>query len=122
MLELGLPEESQKVLASTHDHPLLYDAWDVFYGVAGWGMANLRFFMEFQDEMYLQKAEEAGNYLLEKIEEDERGCFWRAEDGRIPLGYAHGAVRRQPVSALSLFSRRQGKICRRRESRLWISK
>jgi len=38
----------------------------------------------------LQKAEEAGKYLLEKVEEDKRGCFWRAEDGRIPLGYAHG--------------------------------
>jgi serine/threonine protein kinase len=90
MLELGLDEESRKVIASTHDHPLLYDAWDMFYGAAGWGMANLRFFAEFQDELYLQKAEEAGKYLLEKVEEDERGSFWRAEDGRIPLGYAHG--------------------------------
>ena len=97
MLELGLHEESRKVLASTYDHPLLYDAWDVFYGVAGWGMANLRFFVEFQDEIYLQKAQEAGNYLLEKLEEDERGCFWRADDGRIPLGYAHGQ------SGVSLF-------------------
>ena len=90
MLELGLHEESREVLASTYDHPLLYDTWDVFYGVAGWGMANLRFFAEFQDEIYLQKAEEAGKYLLDKVEEDERGSFWRAEDGRIPLGYAHG--------------------------------
>jgi serine/threonine protein kinase len=90
MLKLGLHEESRKVIASTHDHPLLYDAWDMFYGVAGWGMANLRFFAEFGDEIYLQKAEEAAKYLLEKVEEDRRGCFWRAEDGRIPLGYAHG--------------------------------
>jgi lantibiotic modifying enzyme len=90
MLELGLHEQSRKVIASTHNHPLRYDAWDVFYGAAGWGMANLRFFAEFQDEIYLQKAEEAGNYLLERVEEEERGCFWRAEDGRIPLGYAHG--------------------------------
>jgi serine/threonine protein kinase len=96
MLELGLQEESKKVLASSFDHPLLHDAWDVYYGVAGWGMANLRFFMEFQDELYLQKAEEAGNYLLENVAEDTRGYYWSAED-KIPLGYAHGQ------SGVSLF-------------------
>lgn len=90
MLELGLHEESRKVLASTYDHPLLYDSWDLYYGVAGWGMANLRFFTEFQDEIYLQKAEEAGNYLLENLAENEKGCYWTSDDGRIPLGYAHG--------------------------------
>jgi serine/threonine protein kinase len=96
MLELGLHEESRKVLASTYDHPLLYDSWDLYYGVAGWGMANLRFFMEFQDELYLQKAEEAANYLIENLAEDARGCYWSA-DGKIPLGYAHGQ------SGVSLF-------------------
>lgn len=96
MLELGLHEESKKILSSTYDHPLLYDAWDVYYGAAGWGMANLRFFAEFQDELYLQKAEDAGNYLLENVAEDTRGCYWRYED-KIPLGYAHGQ------SGVSLF-------------------
>jgi len=96
MLELGLHEESRKVLSSTYNHPLLYDMWDVYYGVAGWGMANLRFFMEFQDEIYLQKAEEAGNYLLENVAEDTRGYYWSFED-KIPLGYAHGQ------SGVSLF-------------------
>lgn len=90
MLELGLREESQKVLSSTYDHPLRYDSWDIYYGVAGWGMANLRFFAEFQDEIYLQKAEEAASYLLESVAEDEKGCYWRSQDGKIPLGYAHG--------------------------------
>ena len=89
MLELGLHDESRKVLSSTYDHPLLYDAYDLYYGVAGWGLANLRFFMEFQDELYLQKAEEAGSYLLQTVAEDERGCYWTSE-GKIPLGYAHG--------------------------------
>jgi serine/threonine protein kinase len=96
MLELGLYEESQKVLLSTHDHPLLYDSFDVYYGVAGWGLANLRFFMEFQDEIYLQKAEVAGNYLLENLAEDTRGCYW-SSDENVFLGYAHGA------SGISLF-------------------
>lgn len=96
MLELGLNEESQKVLLSTYDHPLLYDTFDLYYGVAGWGLANLRFFMEFQDEMYLQKAEEAGDHLLETVAEETRGCYW-GSDGAISLGYAFGA------SGVSLF-------------------
>jgi lantibiotic modifying enzyme len=96
MLELGLHEESQKVLSSTYDHPLLHDSFDLYYGVAGWGLANLRFFMEFHDEIYLQKAEEAGSYLLENVAEDARGCYWTSS-GKIPLGYAHGQ------SGISLF-------------------
>jgi serine/threonine protein kinase len=96
MLELGLGEESRKVLSSTYDHPSLYNSFDIYYGVAGWGMANLRFYMEFQDEMYLQKAEEAGVHLLKNASTDERGCYWSDGD-EIPLGYAHGA------SGVSLF-------------------
>ncbi|HEX8091133.1 MAG TPA: class III lanthionine synthetase LanKC, partial [Blastocatellia bacterium] len=96
MLDIGLYKESQKVLSSTYDHPLLYDSSDLYYGIAGWGLANLRFFLEFQDEMYLHKAEEAGKYLLETLAEDTRGCYWTSND-QIPLGYAYGA------SGISLF-------------------
>jgi len=96
MLELGLEEESRKVLASTYNHPLLHDAFDIYFGIAGWGMANLRFFMEFQDELYLQKAEVAGTHLIENLSEDARGYYWPF-DGKIPLGYAHGQ------SGISLF-------------------
>jgi hypothetical protein len=96
MLELGLHNESQDVLSSTYDHPLLYDSPDVYYGIAGWGLANLRFFIAFEDEMYLRKAEEAGDYLLKTLEEDERGAYWKSGD-EIPLGYGHGA------SGISLF-------------------
>jgi serine/threonine protein kinase len=96
MLELGLVDEAKKVFATTHDHHLLFDAFDLYYGVAGWGLANLKFFMEFQDELYLQKAELAGNHLVEHLTEDARGYYWKFED-KIPLGYAHGA------SGISLF-------------------
>ena len=96
MLELGLVEEAKEVFATTFKHPLLFDASDIYYGLAGWGMANLKFFMELQDELYLEKAELAGNHLIEQHGEDERGYYWKSED-KIPLGYAHGA------SGISLF-------------------
>lgn len=90
MLEIGLGQEARDVLVSTHDHPMLYDSHDVYYGIAGSGMANLRFFMEFQDELFLRKAVEAGDFLLNTAERDERGVFWK-EGGEIPLGYGFGA-------------------------------
>jgi serine/threonine protein kinase len=90
MLEIGLHKEAREVLHSTHDHPMLYDSFDVYFGAAGWGLANLKFFTEFQDEIYLRKAEDAGEFLLRTLEEDERGCFWK-ENGEIPLGYGYGA-------------------------------
>jgi predicted Ser/Thr protein kinase len=97
MLDLGLEREAREVLASTFEHPLLYDSADVYHGLAGWGMANLKFFAETQDELYLRKAEEAGNFLLNTSEDDEeKGRYWKS-DGEIPLGYGHGA------SGVSLF-------------------
>lgn len=96
MLEIGLDEEAKDVLASTYEHPLLYDSFDIFSGVAGWGMANLKFFQEFQDEIYLDKAEGAAKYLSKIMTQDEQGCHWTAKD-QIPLGYAYGA------SGVSLF-------------------
>jgi lantibiotic modifying enzyme len=62
----------------------------VYYGAAGWGMANLKFFVETQDEIYLRKAEEAGDFLLSTVEKDDMGFYWKS-DGEIPLGYGHGA-------------------------------
>ncbi len=96
MLELGLKEESQKVLRSTYEHPLVYESHGILNGVAGWGLANLRFFLETQDEMFLRKAETAGNHLLATSEEDEKGRAWKS-DNQFVLGYAHGA------SGISLF-------------------
>jgi hypothetical protein len=53
-------------------------------------MANLKFFVETQDEIYLRKAEEAGDFLLSTVEKDDMGFYWKS-DGEIPLGYGHGA-------------------------------
>jgi serine/threonine protein kinase len=96
MLELGLHDESKKILLSTYDHPLLYESSDVYHGIAGWGMANLRFFAETEDEIHLQKAKEAGEHLLTTFIEDEKGYYWKSGD-EIFLGYAFGA------SGISLF-------------------
>lgn len=90
MLEMGLEKESRKVMESSFDHSLLYDSTDLYYGIAGWGLANLKFFTTLKDELFLQKAVEAGNFLVKNLTENEKGYFWANGDD-IELGYFHGA-------------------------------
>ena len=53
-------------------------------------MASLRFWLETAETNYLQAAERAGNHLVSRAEEDERGLHWgQREDA--PLGFAHGS-------------------------------
>lgn len=96
LLEIGLQGEAENLMKTVYEHPLLYDSFDVYYGVSGWGLASLRFFLETQDEFYLQKAKEAANHLLLTAKTDDKGPYWTNDDS-IPLGYAHGA------SGVSLF-------------------
>lgn len=99
MLELGLVSESKSVLQSTFEHPLLYKAANLGYGISGWGLTNLKFFHQLQDEVFLQKAIEAGKYIIDNISENEEGCFWDEEKTgeNIHLGYLLGG------SGISLF-------------------
>lgn len=96
MFEIGLHEDAEKVLRAAYTHPLLYASPDLFYGVAGWGLASLAFFSQTQDEFYLDKAKEAGNHLISVHKRDEKGVYWVSDEGT-PLGYAFGA------SGISLF-------------------
>jgi lantibiotic modifying enzyme len=79
MLDLGLKDEAADMMVSTFDHRLLYDSHDLYFGISGWGLANLRFFAELHDQRFLEKATMA---------DDEKG---------IQLGYHFGG------SGMSLF-------------------
>lgn len=90
LLELGLRSEAEAMFRSVLDHPLRFNAFDVFYGAAGWGLTSLRFFCATQDELYLSQALEAGAHLESIARQEGDTVYW--EEGRdIPLGYAHGA-------------------------------
>jgi lantibiotic modifying enzyme len=58
--------------------------------MAGWGMTALRFFMETQDQQYLDLAIKAGHKILEASSRNERGLYWM-NDGEQRLGIAHGS-------------------------------
>lgn len=96
LLDLGRRETAQRILALSHNHPLARQSFDLFHGVAGTGLANLKFFLDLQDELYLTRAVEAGELLIRSGRESEAGLYWTSEE-EVPLGLAHGA------SGISLF-------------------
>jgi lantibiotic modifying enzyme len=90
LLEMGARQEAEEIFNRTFRHRLLHQSPDIFYGTAGWGMANLRFFIATANEMYLEKAEQAGNRLLNTCNDSERGCSW-GTPSESNIGFAHGA-------------------------------
>jgi serine/threonine protein kinase len=96
LLEMGVREPAEEILQSSFKHPLAYNTPDLFHGIAGWGMAGLRFFEATGNELYLEQAKEAGNALLASCRKSEQGYYWTESEER-PLGLAHGS------SGISLF-------------------
>lgn len=94
--DMGFKQRALEMICATHNHPMLYESPDIFYGVSGWGMAQLKFFLETGDELFLSKAIEGGQFLLDTQQEDESGSWWPVKDD-IFFGLAHGA------SGVSLF-------------------
>lgn len=96
VLDLGRRATAQRILTLSDAHPLKMQSFDFAHGMAGWGLANLRFFLTLEDELYLDKAVEVGELLVKSSQESEKGLFWRKDD-QIALGLAHGP------SGISLF-------------------
>lgn len=90
VLELGMREHATALMRKVHDHPLLWKCPDLFYGVAGWGMADLKFFLETQDESFLRHAEQAGEFLVASREDSGAGCVWSSLTHQ-SSGLGHGA-------------------------------
>jgi hypothetical protein len=90
LLEMGRGKEAEKILRGTFDHKLLDDSPDIFYGIAGWGLTCLRFFVETGKQIYLDQARMAGKRLLKRRQDSTESCYW-PHHGKTPLGFAHGA-------------------------------
>lgn len=93
LLEMGLEEKAREAISATENHPLLWRSADVFNGAAGWGMAQLRFFMATGDQAYLDRAREAGRFLIDtrEIATTAKGrSFWTVPEG-VSASFGHGA-------------------------------
>lgn len=90
LLEIGLTAQAEEIFRTAWNHPLLYKASDLFYGIAGWGMTALRFFQATANEVYLEQARNAGARLLASGKRSGQGLYWPAS-GLCPVGLAHGS-------------------------------
>jgi serine/threonine protein kinase len=94
---LGIDQKAEELMRSTWNHPALKESPDMFYGLAGWGIAQLKFFLDTKNQEYLEQAIRAGEYLAASAKQENGNCYWPQTNGSITLGFAHGS------SGISIF-------------------
>jgi tRNA A-37 threonylcarbamoyl transferase component Bud32 len=90
LLDLGRAERGARLLELCERHPRLAESCDLGIGLAGWGMACLRFFHATRDERHLVRARDAAAAILARADRDDAGRrFWRQADG-VHIGMLRG--------------------------------
>lgn len=90
LLELGMRREAETLMDTAARSPLLFENADLFFGAAGWGLANLFFFERLGDEKYLENAVDAFVNTKPKLQREEDAYFY-TNGGDVYSGVAHGA-------------------------------
>jgi serine/threonine protein kinase len=90
LLEIGAREEAEKAIRLTFASTLLWNNPDLFNGMAGCGLAYAHFFLETQNELYLEKASEIGEWLIKTSSSEGDGVYWKSSQD-VFHGLAHGS-------------------------------
>ena len=92
LAELGYIDRSVDTLDKAKSHNLLFQTADLFFGVSGFGLASLRFWLRTQEQCFLDWAVRTGEWLVQTKRENERGgYYWLSPGDSIYLGYARGS-------------------------------
>ncbi len=92
LYEIGLVEEAMTLIDESHRRlGSIVECPDLFYGVAGWGMANLKFHLWTGEQRYLDRAVDAGAQLVRARVETGDGWTWRSL-GQTGCSFGHGAA------------------------------
>lgn len=92
LLELGRGEDAGALLDDCSRHSLLAASAGLYEGLAGWGLANLRFWTGTGEARRLEAAVQAGRTLLARGRRDAAGLSWPEADGEVRVGLGHGAA------------------------------
>ena len=96
--EIGLTARALEVLALSEDQAARESCPDLFYGLAGVGLARLKFYGVTGDSYHLDQAIAAADRILSWAQEDESGhLFWPDSEEGTPIGFGHGS------SGISIF-------------------
>ncbi len=85
-------EESERLMSAVYRQPSLFDAEDLFYGAAGWGLASLYFHQKTGRDVYLRKALEAAELLRTKLQMLGPDGTYKNIDGHHYSGLLHGSA------------------------------
>jgi hypothetical protein len=92
LFELGMEERAEEVMCTTYRSPLLYAEPSFVLGAAGWGFASLFLHQRTGRQLYLDRAVDAGEHLLQTAETEGDACCWRHSlDERVHYGFGYGA-------------------------------
>jgi hypothetical protein len=89
--ECGEKERALKMIRGSYDFLREDTTHDLFSGYAGWGLTQLYFFLETQDEEFLLKAVHAAILLKSTAVRADGKAHWEVGD-TTPYGMAHGAT------------------------------
>lgn len=90
--EIGLLERAEEVMTLTYDSPLLFVEPNMFLGAAGWGMASLYFYDRTRRQAYLDRAVQAGEYILQSAQPEGETRWWNYNlDDNVHFGFGYGA-------------------------------
>lgn len=89
LLHAGYWEEAEAIMRTSLPRDLIYEDPSLYYGAAGWGMANLHFWHATRADRYLEQTQEVADHLLRTAGSDEHGLFWNHR-GIVNFGLGHG--------------------------------
>lgn len=91
LLEIGMEDLAHDAILQSSAHELRFESPDYFEGAAGWGMAQLRFFLHSGDSSFLDRARAAGEHLSTTCQQSADGAYW-LRDGIEYAGLGHGGA------------------------------
>jgi serine/threonine protein kinase len=89
LLDIGREQEAKEMLAASDQPDLIREVPGLYYGAAGWGLANLHFWRKTGEQVYLDRASEIGEHLARTAKIDGDGASWES-NGIVALGFGHG--------------------------------
>ncbi|MGC8727752.1 MAG: class III lanthionine synthetase LanKC [Elusimicrobiales bacterium] len=109
-LELGGLDYAETLFSKTFESNLLYSSFNIYSGLSGWGITNLKFYLITGKEKYKNNAIKAGDYLIRLVRMNEKGAYWKDKyQDNIKIGYMHGS------SGIALFLIYLYKITKRQD-------
>lgn len=89
LLNIGLKEKAAALLPAGGFDEHVYDEPGLYYGRAGWGIANLHFWIATGEDKHLRESLHCAEQLMRTAHRTQEGTYWR-HGAKIPFGLGHG--------------------------------